>query len=107
VALARALAIRPRLLMLDEPLGALDRTLKEGLLTELRSILRKTRVPALYITHDQEEAFAIADRILILHDGQIIRDGAPMDMVGNPQSAYVAEFLGLGNVIEAKHVGKN
>ncbi|WKZ48278.1 MAG: ABC transporter ATP-binding protein [Anaerolineales bacterium] len=107
VALARALAIRPRLLMLDEPLGALDRTLKEGLLTELRSILRKTKIPALYITHDQEEAFAIADRILILHDGKIIRDGAPMDLIANPQSAYVAEFLGLGNVIEAKHVGKN
>ncbi|MBV6452743.1 MAG: Spermidine/putrescine import ATP-binding protein PotA [Anaerolineales bacterium] len=106
VALARALAIRPRLLMLDEPLGALDRTLKEGLLTELRSILRKTKIPALYITHDQEEAFAIADRILILHDGQIIRDGAPMDLIANPQSAYVAEFLGLGNVIEGEERGK-
>jgi spermidine/putrescine transport system ATP-binding protein len=70
VALARALAPNPRLLMFDEPLGALDRSLKEDLLNELRSILHGTEIPAIYVTHDQEEAFAIADRILILHDGQ-------------------------------------
>lgn len=106
VALARALAIRPRLLMFDEPLGALDRTLREGLLNELRTILRKTKVPAIYVTHDQEEAFAIADRVLILHEGNIIREGTPADVWANPQSAYVAGFLGLGNVIMGKERGK-
>lgn len=104
VALARALAIRPRLLMFDEPLGALDRTLREGLLNELRSILQKSKVPAIYVTHDQEEAFAIANRVLILHDGKIIREGTPADVWADPQSADVAEFLGLGNLIEGEVV---
>lgn len=106
VALARALAIRPRLLMFDEPLGALDRTLREGLLNELRTILQNTKVPAIYVTHDQEEAFAIADRVLILHEGKIIRKGTPADVWANPKSAYVAKFLGLGNVIEGKERGE-
>ncbi len=106
VALARVLAIQPRLLMFDEPLGALDRTLRESLLNELRTILRQTKIPAIYVTHDQEEAFAIADRILILHDGAIIRAGAPSDVWANPRSAYVAEFLGSGNVMEGKERGK-
>ena len=107
VSLARALAIRPRLLMFDEPLGALDRTLREDLLNELRTILHRTKIPAIYVTHDQEEAFAIADRILILRNGNIIRDGSPSDVSANPQFAFVADLLGLGNVVEAKVVGKN
>jgi ABC-type spermidine/putrescine transport systems, ATPase components len=106
VALARALATRPRLLMFDEPLGALDRTLREGLLNELRTILHQTNIPAIYVTHDQEEAFAIADRVLILHDGEIIREGTPADVWANPEAAFVAEFLGLGNVIEGKVIEK-
>ncbi len=106
VALARALATRPRLLMFDEPLGALDRTLREDLLNELRSILHQTSVPAIYVTHDQEEAFAMADQILILHGGKIIRKGAPVDVWENPESAFVARFLGLGNVIEGEVRGK-
>lgn len=100
VALARALAIRPRLLMFDEPLGALDKKLKDGLLEELRAILHRTQIPAIYVTHDQEEAFTIADRILILHDGQIVREGTPAEVWAHPQSAYVAGFLGLGKVFE-------
>lgn len=100
VALARALAIRPRLLMFDEPLGALDRSLREDLLNELRMILHRTQIPAIYVTHDQEEAFTIADRVLILHDGQIVREGTPADVWANPQSAFVAGFLGLGKVFE-------
>jgi ABC-type Fe3+/spermidine/putrescine transport system ATPase subunit len=102
VALARALATRPRLLMFDEPLGALDRTLRENLLDELRSILHHTNVPAIYVTHDQEEASAIADRLMILHDGTILREGAPAEVWANPESVFVAEFLGLGNVIEGE-----
>ncbi len=107
VALARALAIRPRLLMFDEPLGALDRSLREDLLNELRSILHRTQIPAIYVTHDQEEAFTIADRVLILHDGAIIREGTPADVWANPQSAFVAEFLGLGNVLDGEVVAKS
>jgi spermidine/putrescine transport system ATP-binding protein len=104
VALARALAIRPRLLMFDEPLGALDRTLREDLLNELRSILHHTNIPAIYVTHDQEEAFAIGDRVLILRNGEIVRAGTPADVWANPGSAFVARFLGLGNVMEGKVV---
>lgn len=107
VALARALATRPRLLMFDEPLGALDRSLREDLLNELRTILHQTKIPAIYVTHDQEEAFTIADRIMILHDGQIIRDGAPADVWADPRSAFVAEFLGLGNVVDGEVAGMN
>lgn len=106
VALARALAPRPRLLMFDEPLGALDRTLREDLLDELRTILHHTRIPAIYVTHDQEEAFAIADRVLILHDGKIVSEGTPAEVWTNPGSAFVARFLGLGNVLEGKVRGK-
>ena len=105
VALARALAPRPRLLMFDEPLGALDRALKDHLLEELRSILHNSEVPAIYVTHDQEEAFAIADRIVLLHDGQIAQEGTPRDVFAHPASGWVAIFLGLGNVLEAKRLG--
>lgn len=106
VALARALAIRPRLLMFDEPLGALDKKLKDGLLEELRTILHETQIPAIYVTHDQEEAFTIADRILILHNGKIIREGSPADMYSSPGSVYVAEFLGLGNILDGEAVAE-
>jgi len=106
VALARALATRPRLLMFDEPLGALDRTLRESLLNELRSILSQTKIPAIYVTHDQEEAFTIADRVLILHEGKIIRQGTPAEVWANPEFAFVATFLGLGNTFEGIIQGK-
>lgn len=102
VALARALAPRPRLLMFDEPLGALDRALREDLLDQLRAILHAARVPALYVTHDQEEAFSIAQRVLLLHDGTIVRSGTPADVWADPGSAWAAEFLGLGNVVPAR-----
>jgi spermidine/putrescine transport system ATP-binding protein len=107
VALARALAIHPRLLMFDEPLGALDRSLREDLLNELRSILHRTQIPAIYVTHDQEEAFTIADRVLILYDGEIVREGTPADVWANPGSAFVAQFLGLGNILDGEVLGKN
>ncbi len=100
VALARALAPQPRLLMFDEPLGALDKSLKEDLLNQIRAILHKTKIPAIYVTHDQDEAFTIADRILLLHDGEIIRDGTPDEVWTNPNSASAARMLGVGNVIE-------
>ena len=104
VALARALAPRPRLLMFDEPLGALDRNLRDDLLNELRQILRHTGVPAIYVTHDQEEAFSIADRILLLHEGGIVQSGTPAEVFEQPASGWVARFLGLGNVVEGRYV---
>ncbi len=102
VALARALAPRPRLLMFDEPLGALDRALRDRLLGELRGILHRTRVPAIYVTHDQEEAFTIADRIILLHEGGIVQSGAPEEVYARPASAWVARFLGLGNIVKGR-----
>ena len=107
VALARALAIHPRLLMFDEPLGALDRALREDLLNQLRMILHQTKIPAIYVTHDQEEAFTIADRVLILHEGKIVRDGTPSDVWAKPESAFVAGFLGLGNLLNGEVSAQN
>src|SRR5690606_3126668 len=107
VALARALAPQPRLLMFDEPLGALDKSLKDDLLHEIRLILHKENIPAIYVTHDAEEAFAIADRILILHDGVIIRDDTPEEIWKNPKYTVVAKILGIGNVVEGEVIAKN
>lgn len=106
VALARSLAPRPRLLMLDEPLGALDRALREQLLNELRAILKHIGLTALYVTHDQSEAFAVADRVLIMRanpeggeGGWIEQDGTPARVYRYPASTYVARFLGFKNLI--------
>ena len=99
VALARALAPRPRLLMLDEPLGALDRALRERLLDELGAILRRLRQTAIYVTHDQDEAFALADRLLVLRDGRVAQAGAPAEVYAAPANRFVAEFLGLKNIL--------
>src|SRR5450759_3309675 len=99
VALARALAPHPRLLMFDEPLGALDRNLREQLMDELRRILQASGVPAIYVTHDQEEAFTLADRVLLLHDGGIVRSGTPEQVWNDPESVWAAQFLDAGNVI--------
>ncbi len=106
VALARALAPQPRLLMLDEPLGALDRTLREQLSRELRRILRETKIPAIYVTHDQEEAFAIADRLLLLHNGVILQSGRPHEIYHHPRNVWVAQFFGLGNLVRGKVTGQ-
>jgi ABC-type Fe3+/spermidine/putrescine transport system ATPase subunit len=105
VALARVLAPGPHLFMFDEPLGALDRSLRDELLEKLRLILRKSRVPAIYVTHDQEEAFALADRILLLHEGQIKCSGSPEEVWRDPGSGWAASFLGLGNVFSGLYLG--
>lgn len=104
VALARALAPRPRLLMLDEPLGALDRSLREQLLEELRRLLHLTGIPAIYVTHDQEEAFYLADRLILLREGQIEQSGPPAAVFNNPASAWAARFLGQTNLIAGRLV---
>jgi ABC-type Fe3+/spermidine/putrescine transport system ATPase subunit len=102
VALARALAPRPRLLMLDEPLGALDRPLRERLLEELRLILSRLQQTAIYVTHDQEEAFAIADRVAIMHAGRLVQVGTPAEVYTHPASRFVAEFLGFKNILQGQ-----
>jgi ABC-type Fe3+/spermidine/putrescine transport system ATPase subunit len=102
VALARSLAPRPRLLMLDEPLGALDRNLRERLLDELPQILHQADATAITVTHDQEEAFAIADRVVLVHSGQVVQIGTPHEVYRQPVSAWVARFLGLTNLLDAK-----
>lgn len=102
VALARALAPRPRLIMFDEPLGALDRALREELLVQLRRILEETHLPAIYVTHDQSEAAAIAERVLLLHEGAIVREGPLSDVWAHPGSAWAAAFLGVGRILDGE-----
>jgi ABC-type Fe3+/spermidine/putrescine transport system ATPase subunit len=102
VALARSLAPQPRLVMLDEPLGALDRTIRERLVVELREILKQASQTALYVTHDQEEAFSIADRVVILENGRAAQIGTPREIYFRPSSIYVAQFLGMNNIIDGE-----
>ncbi|MDT8898520.1 ABC transporter ATP-binding protein [Thermanaerothrix sp. 4228-RoL] len=102
VALARALAPRPRLLMLDEPLGALDRALREQLSEFLRTLLHASGIPTIYVTHDQEEAFAIADRLILLHQGRVVQAGPPDAVYARPATPWVARFLGLTNLLPAR-----
>ncbi|MGV9313108.1 ABC transporter ATP-binding protein [Streptomyces sp. NPDC003691] len=101
VALARALAPEPRLLMLDEPLGQLDRGLREKLVVELRALFGRLGTTVLAVTHDQGEAFALADRVVIMRDGRIAQTGAPPEVWQCPADAFVARFLGFGNVVGA------
>ena len=99
VALARSLAPGPRLLMLDEPLGALDRSLRDRLIGELGTLLRRLGQAAVHVTHDHDEAFALADRIAVLGDGRIQRIGTPAEVWADPGTAYVARCLGHDNII--------
>ncbi|MFN8376153.1 MAG: ABC transporter ATP-binding protein [Anaerolineae bacterium] len=101
VALARSLAPNRRLLMLDEPLGSLDAALRERLVLELREIIKRVGLTAIYVTHDQREAFAIADRIAIMNAGQIEQVNTPEALYLRPASTFVAHFLGLHNVFPA------
>ncbi|MEU9409852.1 ABC transporter ATP-binding protein [Streptomyces sp. NPDC048281] len=101
VALARALAPRPRLLMLDEPLGQLDRSLRERLVVELRELFGRLGTTVLAVTHDQGEAFALADRVVVMRDGRIAQSGTPLDVWQRPADEFVARFLGFGNVVAA------
>ncbi|SFF61303.1 thiamine transport system ATP-binding protein [Actinacidiphila alni] len=105
VALARALAPEPRLLMLDEPLGQLDRSLRERLVVELRELFGRLGTTVLAVTHDQGEAFALADRVVVMRDGRIAQTGTPLDVWQRPASAFVARFLGFENVADAVVAG--
>jgi ABC-type Fe3+/spermidine/putrescine transport system ATPase subunit len=100
VALARSLAPSPRLLLLDEPLGSLDRALRERLMNELRAILKGVGVTAITVTHDQQEAFALADKIVVMQAGRALQVGPPQEVYRRPASPAVARFLGLTNLLE-------
>ena len=101
VALARSLAPRPRLLLLDEPLSALDRALRERLATEVRAALTATGTTALFVTHDHDEAFAVADRIAVLDVGRLLQVDVPVELWHRPASRRVAEFLGYEAFVAA------
>lgn len=100
VALARAVAVKPRVLLLDEPLTALDAKLKESLRDELAVLLRRLRITAIHVTHDQQEALAIADRLAVMRQGAIVQVGRGEDLYRHPEHPFVAEFLGRVNKVK-------
>jgi putative spermidine/putrescine transport system ATP-binding protein len=101
VALARAVAVRPSVLLLDEPLTALDAALRERLRGELDRLLRTLGITTIYVTHDQAEAMALGDRIVVMRNGAIAQVGSPRDIYFAPRSRFVAEFVGAANILEA------
>jgi ABC-type Fe3+/spermidine/putrescine transport system ATPase subunit len=102
VALARALAPHPKLLMLDEPLSSIDRALRDRLMDELRSILKRVQQTAIYVTHDQQEALMISDRVIVMNHGKIEQIGTPQEIYQQPATEFVARFLGFDNIFEAQ-----
>lgn len=100
IALARALAAQPSCLLLDEPLSNLDAQLRLQMREQLREIVKQTGTTAIYVTHDQKEALAMADRMAVMKDGQVIQVGKPVDLYEKPESRFVAEFVGEANFIE-------
>ena len=105
VALARALVTRPRVLLLDEPLSALDAKVRVQLRDEIRRIQTELGITTVFVTHDQEEALAVADRVAVMRDGRIEQIGTPEDLYTKPGSAFVADFVGLSNRVSAQLVG--
>lgn len=102
VALARALVNRPRILLLDEPLSALDANLRRQMQIELKSLQREVGITFLFVTHDQEEAMALSDRIALLRDGVLEQVASPREIYANPATAYVAQFIGQTNLLRAE-----
>jgi sulfate transport system ATP-binding protein len=105
VALARALAVDPRVLLLDEPFGALDANVRRDLRRWLRKIHDELGITTLFVTHDQEEALDLADRVVILDKGRIVQEGTPEDVCRNPANAFVMNFLGDANRLDAEISG--
>jgi spermidine/putrescine transport system ATP-binding protein len=102
VALARALVLRPSVLLLDEPLGALDAKLRRTLQVELAALQKQVGITFLYVTHDQEEALTMSDRLAVMNHGRIAQLGAPEEVYNEPADAYVADFLGVSNLMDAR-----
>jgi len=105
VALARALVLNPRVLLLDEPLGALDAKLRKALQIELKTLQEEVGITFIYVTHDQEEALTMSDRIAVMSSGRVEQVGHPTDVYESPATAYVADFLGVSNLMSAKADG--
>jgi thiamine transport system ATP-binding protein len=108
VALARAIAPSPKLLMFDEPLGSLDRSLRERLVIELNEVLSELGITALYVTHDQEEALALADQVMVMNRGRVEQIGSPQEIWSHPRNEFAARFLGFNNLVrpqEARRLG--
>ncbi|MEM4383400.1 MAG: ABC transporter ATP-binding protein [Candidatus Caldarchaeum sp.] len=104
VALARAIVYEPSLILLDEPLSNLDAKLREKMRVELKRLLKKIGLTTLYVTHDQEEAFVIADKVAVMNNGKIMQMGKPLEIYERPINSFVAEFIGRANLIEARVV---
>ena len=100
MALARALVNRPRVLLLDEPLGALDLKLRQQMQDELRTLQQEVGITFVYVTHDQEEALTMSDRLAVFSDGRIEQVGAPADVYEHPANEFVAGFVGVSNIVE-------
>ena len=105
VALARALVIEPAMLLLDEPLGALDKSLRESMQVELRLLQRRLGITTVMVTHDQDEAMTLADRIVVMRDGRLEQIGSPVDVYQYPASRFVAGFLGASNFFQGTVAG--
>jgi ABC-type Fe3+/spermidine/putrescine transport system ATPase subunit len=102
VALARALVVEPKVLLMDEPLSNLDAKVRQRLRAELRRLQKQVGITAIYVTHDQEEALALADTVVLMNQGQIIQTGTPQDIYLRPDTAFAAEFLGVSNQLEGE-----
>ncbi|MEA2781864.1 MAG: spermidine/putrescine transport system ATP-binding protein [Rhodospirillaceae bacterium] len=102
VALARALVTRPKLLLLDEPLGALDKRLRQQMQIELKQIQREVGITTVFVTHDQEEALTLSDRIAIFNEGRVVQAGTPHEVYERPKTAFAANFLGDANFFEGR-----
>lgn len=102
VALARSLVVNPKVLLLDEPLGALDKSLRESMQFEIRGMQQRLGITTLLVTHDQEEALSMSDKVAVMSAGRILQIGTPNDIYDRPQSRFVAEFLGTSNIFEGK-----
>lgn len=100
VALGRSLIVNPKVLLLDEPLGALDKSLRESMQFEIRGMQQRLGITTLLVTHDQEEALSMSDKVAVMNGGRILQIGTPNDIYDRPQSRFVAEFLGTSNIFE-------
>ena len=104
VALARSLVVRPKILLMDEPLSALDAKLRSEMQFEIRRIQREFNITTIFVTHDQKEAFVMADEIIIINHGELVAKGAPMDIYNHPKNEFTLDFIGNKNIIKGKYL---
>ena len=102
MALARALAVKPQVLLLDEPLSALDAKIRVSLREEIRALQRELGITTIYVTHDQEEALSMSDRIVVMNEGRVEQIGTPFEIYNRPRTRFVASFVGTLNILKAR-----